>query len=154
MTMNRVKGFGGVVALSLAAALLMLGVQRNAARAQAAPATAASAPAAAAVATVAGMPPVIDARNLYSETAAGKISPALADDLERIYVPNLRSNDVYVVDPAAMKVVDRFKVGIGPQHIVPSWDLRTLWVTNNAEGRTDGSLTPIDPPHRQARRSR
>jgi YVTN family beta-propeller protein len=140
-----VKGFSGVVALSLAAALLMLGVQRNAARAQAAPATAASAPAAAAVATVGGMPPVIDARNLYSETAAGKISPALANDLERIYVPNLRSNDVYVVDPAAMKVVDRFKVGIGPQHIVPSWDLRTLWVTNNAEGRTDGSLTPIDP---------
>ena len=44
-----------------------------------------------------------------------------------------------------MKVVDRFKVGSGPQHIVPSWDLRTLWVTNNAEGRTDGSLTPIDP---------
>jgi DNA-binding beta-propeller fold protein YncE len=57
----------------------------------------------------------------------------------------LRSNDVYVVDPTAMKVVGRFKVGIGPQHIVPSWDLRTLWVTNNAEGRTDGSLTPIDP---------
>ncbi len=23
--------------------------------------------------------------------------------------------------------------------------MRTLWVTNNAEGRTDGSLTPIDP---------
>ena len=97
------------------------------------------------VVTVAGMPPVVDARNLYSETASGKVSPALAGDLERIYVPNLRSNDVYVVDPALMKVVDRFKVGIGPQHIVPSWDLRTLWVTNNAEGRTDGSLTPIDP---------
>ena len=95
--------------------------------------------------TVPGMPPVVDARNLYSETAAGKISPALRGDLERIYVPNLRSNDVYVIDPHAMKVVDRFKVGIGPQHIVPSWDLRTLWVTNNAEGRTDGSLTPIDP---------
>jgi YVTN family beta-propeller protein len=95
--------------------------------------------------TVAGMPSVVDPANLYSETAAGKISPALAGDLERIYVPNLRSNDVYVVDPAAMKVVDRFKVGIGPQHIVPSWDLRTLWVTNNAEGRSDGSLTPIDP---------
>jgi DNA-binding beta-propeller fold protein YncE len=28
---------------------------------------------------------------------------------------------------------------------VPSWDLKTLWVANNAEGRTDGSLTPIDP---------
>ena len=42
-------------------------------------------------------------------------------------------------------MIDKFKVGINPQHVVPSWDLRTLWVTNNAEGRTDGSLTPIDP---------
>ncbi|MBL0091095.1 MAG: hypothetical protein IPP50_01625 [Piscinibacter sp.] len=91
------------------------------------------------------MPPVPNPKNVYSETGAEKISSALKDDLERIYVPNLRSGDVYVVDPAAMKVIDRFKVGIGPQHIVPSWDLRTLWVTNNAEGRTDGSLTPIDP---------
>jgi YVTN family beta-propeller protein len=97
------------------------------------------------VSTVAGMPAVIDPRNLYSETAHDKVLPALRDDLERIYVPNLRSDDVYVVDPVAMKVVDRFKVGDSPQHIVPSWDLRTLWVTNNAEGRTDGSLTPIDP---------
>jgi YVTN family beta-propeller protein len=110
-------------------------------------ATASSAPASAAatVVPVPGMPAVIDSRNLYSETASGKVSAALRDDLERIYVPNLRSNDVYVVDPAAMKVVDRFKVGIGPQHIVPAWDLRILWVTNNAENRTDGSLTPIDP---------
>jgi YVTN family beta-propeller protein len=92
-----------------------------------------------------GMPPVIDPSNIYSEIAGSKISPALAGDPVRIYVPNLRSNDVYVVDPVAMKVVDRFKVGRSPQHIVPSWDLRTLWVTNNAEGRTDGSLTPIDP---------
>ena len=98
-----------------------------------------------AVATVPGMPRVPDAGNLYSEVAAGKISATVAGDLPLIYVPNLRSNDVYVVDPVAMKVVDRFKVGLGPQHIVPSWDLRTLWVTNNAEGRTDGSLTPIDP---------
>ena len=96
-------------------------------------------------ATVTGMPPVLDAHNLYSETGAGMLKGEVREDLERVYVPNLRSGDVYVVDPSAMKVVDRFKVGIGPQHIVPSWDLKTLWVTNNAEGRTDGSLTPIDP---------
>ncbi|HEX9445832.1 MAG TPA: YncE family protein, partial [Candidatus Binatia bacterium] len=53
--------------------------------------------------------------------------------------------DVSVIDPATLKVVDRFKVGVHPQHIVPSWDLKTLWVNNNAEGRPDGSLTPIDP---------
>lgn len=97
------------------------------------------------IVTVPGMAPVIDPQNLYSESVAGKVSPALSGDLERIYVPNLRSNNVYVVDPATLKVVSKFNVGIGPQHIVPAWDLRTLWVTNNAEGRTDGSVTPIDP---------
>jgi len=113
----------------------------------AASAASAAAPAMASpsISMVPGMPPVVDARNLYGETAAGKFNPVVQGDLERIYVPNLRSNDVVVIDPGTMKVVDRFKVGRSPQHIVPSWDLRTLWVTNNAEGRTDGSLTPIDP---------
>ena len=133
------------VGLSLGVAALMGAVPRVQEAAAAPPETSAPTNATAAVTPVAGMPPVIDPRNLYSETAAGKISAALRGDLERIYVPNLRSNDVYVVDPAVMKVVDRFKVGIGPQHIVPAWDLRTLWVTNNAEGRNDGSLTPLDP---------
>ena len=102
-------------------------------------------PAADAVVTVPGMPPVPDSRDLYSEAGAGKLSAAVAGALPRIYVPNVQSNDVYVIDPATMKVVDRFKVGVNPQHVVPSWDLKTLWVANNAEGRTDGSLTPIDP---------
>jgi len=95
------------------------------------------------VETVPGMPPVPDPANLYSETRA--LSPAVANHLPRVYVPNLKSNDVYVIDPATRKVVDKFRVGVNPQHVVPSWDLGTLWVTNNAEGRTDGSLTPIDP---------
>ena len=97
------------------------------------------------VATVPGMPGVPDPRNLYSETNAGKLSPAVAGHLERIYVPNRGDNSVWVIDPATLRVVDRFRVGVNPQHIVPSWDLQVLWVANNAEGRTDGSLTPIDP---------
>lgn len=101
--------------------------------------------AATAVATVPGMPPVLHPDNLYSEAQAGRMSAAVAGALPRIYVPNLRSNDVYVIDPATYKVVDRFAVGRSPQHVVPAWDLQTLWVANNAEGRTDGSLTPIDP---------
>ena len=44
----------------------------------------------AAVATVPGMPPVVDPANLYSETASGKLSPAVAGDLPRVYVPNLQ----------------------------------------------------------------
>ncbi len=98
-----------------------------------------------AIATVPGMPAVIDPGNLYSETAAGKLSPAVAGDLSRVYVPNLQTNDVYVIDPATMRVVDKFKVGLNPQHVVPSYDLRTLWVANNAENTKRGSLTPVDP---------
>src|SRR3982075_227921 len=98
-----------------------------------------------AIETVPGMPPVIDPANLYGETTADKLSSAVAKALPRVYVPNLKSNDVTVIDPATLKVVDRFPVGVNPQHVVPSWDLTTLWVTNNAEHRTDGTLTPIDP---------
>lgn len=103
------------------------------------------APVRAPVVTASGMPPVLDPNNLYSEIGAAHLSPAVRGDLERVYVPNLRSNDVSVIDPNTMKVVDRFKVGISPQHVIPSWDLRTLWVANNAERQDTGSLTPIDP---------
>ncbi|MEP7180858.1 MAG: YncE family protein [Betaproteobacteria bacterium] len=91
------------------------------------------------------MPPVADPTNLYSETTAGKVIPAVAGDLPRVYVPHLQSNDVWVIDSETLKVVDRFRVGLNPQHVVPSWDMRTLWVANNAENTKKGSVTPIDP---------
>ena len=97
------------------------------------------------VESIPGMPPVTNPTNLYSETTADKLSPALANVPPRVYVPNVKSHEVYVIDPATFTVIDRYKVGKNPQHVVPSWDLTTLWVTNNAEGRTDGTLTPIDP---------
>ena len=101
--------------------------------------------AAAPVATVPGMAPVPDPSNLYSETAAGKMSANVAGALERVYVPNHKGHTVSVIDPATLKVTHSFKVGLYPQHVVPSWDLRTLYVANNAENSNQGSLTPIDP---------
>jgi YVTN family beta-propeller protein len=95
--------------------------------------------------TIPGMPPVTDPNNVYSETGPSKLSPVVANHLSRVYVPNRSSNDVWVIDPAMFKVVSKFRVGVHPQHVVPSWDLKTLWVNNNAEGRDDGSVTPIDP---------
>jgi len=95
--------------------------------------------------TIAGMPPVIDDNNIYSEQAAGKMSPAVKNAKPLVYVPNNRSASVTVIDPATFKVLRTVPVGLDPQHVVPSWDLTRLFVTNNAEGRTDGSLTPIDP---------
>ena len=92
-----------------------------------------------------GMPPVTDASNLYSDTRSKKMSQAVQGALTRVYVPNRQDNTVSVIDPATMQVIDNFPVGVNPQHIVPSWDLRTLYSTDTAEGRTDGSLTAIDP---------
>ena len=102
-------------------------------------------PAAAQVQTTAGMPPLVDPGNLYSEIGPDKMSPATAGHRELVYVPHVQSNDVYVIDPKTLKVIDKFKVGLNPQHFVPSWDLQTLWVTNNAERTLKGTLTPIDP---------
>ena len=136
MPLNILSRQAGLAAVALAAAAVAL--------VHHALAQPASAPAPHAIVTLPGMPPVVDPHDLYSETAAGKLSPKVAGDLARVYVPNLRGNSVDVIDPATLKIVEHFKVGESPQHIVPSWDLRTLWVTNNAEGKTDGSLTPID----------
>lgn len=83
--------------------------------------------------------------NIYSETTSGHLSPATSGALARVYVPNHSSNSVSVIDPVTLKEVDRFKVGLAPQHVVPSWDLKTLWVANNASNTSKGSLTPIDP---------
>jgi len=117
----------------------------NIAAPAAAPPAPVAPPAAAAVNTVPGMPPVVDPNNLYSEIGADKISPATAGALERIYVPHVRSGDVYVIDAATFQVIDKFKVGPNPQHVIPSWDLKTLWVAASSEGGQMGRLTPIDP---------
>lgn len=83
--------------------------------------------------------------NVYADAAAGKLSDVAKTALDRVYVPNRRTNNVSVIDPTTMTVIDVLPVGINPQHVVPSWDMKRLWVANNAEGTEKGSLTPIDP---------
>ena len=98
-----------------------------------------------AIATVDGMPAVLDLRNLYSEAAAGHLSPAVTGALERVYVPEVRANRVDVIDPATFTVVGQFRAGPKPQHVIPSWDLKTLWVAGSGRRHSRGSLTPINP---------
>ena len=83
--------------------------------------------------------------NVYAATGPNDLSPTAKAALSRIYVPNIGSNDVYVIDPATLKVVDHYPVGANPQHVVPSWDLKTLWVTGSAGRHSPGSLTAINP---------
>jgi YVTN family beta-propeller protein len=51
------------------------------------------------------------------------------------------SNTVSVIDPTTFHVIRTVSVPQSPEHVVPSWDLRTLWV-NSDQGN---ALTPIDP---------
>ncbi|UYQ64532.1 hypothetical protein [Streptomyces peucetius] len=88
-----------------------------------------------------GMPPVLDPEDVYAADRPGMLSPVVKDFPSRVYVPNTNSNTVSVIDPRTYKVIDTIPVGVQPQHVVPSWDLKTLWVNNN-RGHT---LTPIDP---------
>jgi YVTN family beta-propeller protein len=85
--------------------------------------------------------PAAATRNLYDHTGPGDLRGAALRARALVYVPNSQSNTVTVIDQATFKVVGHYPTGALPQHVTPSWDLRTLWVTND-EGN---SLTPIDP---------
>ena len=86
------------------------------------------------------MPPVLDPNDIYAADRPGNLSPTVAGFPSLVYVPNSVSNSVDVIDPTTQKVVEHFPVGAEPQHVVPSWDLKTLYVTSDR----GNSLTPID----------
>ncbi len=87
-----------------------------------------------------GMPPVLNPADLYAADRPDQLSPVVRDFPSRVYVPNTNSNTVSVIDPKTYKVVETIPVGVQPQHVVPSWDLKTLWV-NNDRGNTSPRST-------------
>jgi YVTN family beta-propeller protein len=91
-----------------------------------------------------GLPgmPAYDPQDVYAFDQKDMLAPAVRDIPARVYVPNGKSNTVSVIDPKTFTVIDTFPVDAEPQHVVPSWDLKTLWVASDKGGQ---SLTPIDP---------
>ena len=79
--------------------------------------------------------------NIYAATGRGALAPAAVRARPLVYVPNSRSSSVTEIDPQTYQPIRTFPTGKLPQHVVPSYDLGTLWVANNA----GNSLTPIDP---------
>jgi YVTN family beta-propeller protein len=79
--------------------------------------------------------------NVYRADAVGLFSPAVHGDPALVYVPNSMSNTVTVISQRTMKVVAQFPTGALPQHVTPSWNLKTLYVDNDL----GNSLTPINP---------
>ncbi|HEX4628731.1 MAG TPA: hypothetical protein VH137_08070, partial [Gemmatimonadales bacterium] len=69
--------------------------------------------------------------NIYAGTGAGALSPIAARARPLVYVPNSHDGTVTVIDPRSYRVLRTFPTGALPQHVVPSYDLTTLWVANN-----------------------
>jgi YVTN family beta-propeller protein len=90
---------------------------------------------------LAGMPPVADPANIYADAGPDMFSPAVRGVPYRIYVPDSGGSTVTVINPATYRVIATYQSGLNPQHVVPGYDLRTLYVTNNQAN----SLTPINP---------
>jgi DNA-binding beta-propeller fold protein YncE len=92
------------------------------------------------------MPAPVDPKNVYAGTGAGMFSPAIAGHLSRVYSPNLTSGKVDVIDPETFTVIESLDAVPSPQHIVPSWDLQTLWVSGDISYRGGhADVVPIDP---------
>jgi DNA-binding beta-propeller fold protein YncE len=79
--------------------------------------------------------------NVYRADGPGDLSPTVRGDPALVYVPNSMSNTVDVISQQTMKIIEQFPTGALPQHVTPSYDLRTLYVDNDL----GNSLTPIDP---------
>ena len=79
--------------------------------------------------------------NVYAAAAAGDLSAVARTAKSLVYVPNSLSDTVDVIDPRTYRVIRTFRTTATPQHVVPSWDMKTLWV-NESSGN---HLTAIDP---------
>jgi YVTN family beta-propeller protein len=87
-----------------------------------------------------GMPTVLNANDIYAADRPNALSSVVKDFPSMVYVPNSDSNTVDVIDPKTMQIVNHFPVGKQPQHIVPSYDLKTLYATDDLSN----DLVPID----------
>jgi YVTN family beta-propeller protein len=83
----------------------------------------------------------LNPHNVYAADAPSDLSSVVRDARPLVYVPDSEGAAVDEIDPHTYRIVRHFSVGALPQHVIPSYDMRTLYVAND-EGN---SLTPIDP---------
>jgi YVTN family beta-propeller protein len=77
----------------------------------------------------------------YQHTTSERFTNVTRHARQLVYVPNQRAGTVQVIDPRTYRVIATYGVGTSPEHVVPSHDLRSLWVNSDI----GNSLTRIDP---------
>jgi DNA-binding beta-propeller fold protein YncE len=79
--------------------------------------------------------------NVYAHTGAGMLTPVTRRARYLVYAPDSQGDGVYVINPRTYKVIRFIQTGSMVEHVVPAWDLTTLYATNDI----GNSLTPINP---------
>jgi DNA-binding beta-propeller fold protein YncE len=79
--------------------------------------------------------------DVYAHTSVGSLTTVTRQAKYLLYVPQSAGRGVTVIDPATHSVVGYYPTGLDPQHVVPSYDLKTLWSTNDLAN----TVTPFDP---------
>ncbi|HJZ97145.1 MAG TPA: YncE family protein [Candidatus Solibacter sp.] len=96
-----------------------------------------------------GMPPILKTDDIYAADTPNNLSPVVRNFPERVYVPSNVANMLTVIDAKTYKIIARYRTGRQPQHVTPSYDLKTLWVLNDLSD----SLMEINPANSQVKRT-
>lgn len=82
--------------------------------------------------------------DVYAAASAGELAPQTRNAKSLVYVADSSGTGYDIIDQRTMKLVKHRTTtsgSSGPQHVVPGWDLTTLYATDSSAG----TLTPIDP---------
>ena len=95
--------------------------------------------------------------NVYAADRANALTGAARKARALVYVPNSEAGTLDVIDQHSLKVIAHYRVGSLPQHVTPSYDLRTLYVDNDLSnslsrinpvtGRLEGRPIPVSDPY-------
>jgi YVTN family beta-propeller protein len=88
-----------------------------------------------------GIPPLLDSHNVYAADRPGLLSPEARRARALVFVPDSEDQTVTIIDQRTRSVIQVVHTGRLPQHVTPSYDLKTLYVDNDL----GNSLTTINP---------
>ena len=87
------------------------------------------------------IPALLDPKDVYAAGRPGHLAPEALHARALVYVPDSDDGTVHVIDQRTRKVIEVVHTGRLPQHVTPSYDLKTLYVDNDL----GNSLTTINP---------
>lgn len=80
-------------------------------------------------------------RNIYAGITPDHLAERFRGRPTRVIVPNGLSRTVTIIDAATGAVVSTLPAGREPQHVVPTWNLDSVWVLDNS----GNDVFSIDP---------